>query len=69
MARKLPSLAGLDRAREKIERLRAELDEAIRDRNTLIATAKLHGHPAAEVYRRAGITAGTYSRQHGKVSG
>jgi hypothetical protein len=58
-------LVELDRAREKVEELREELDRAIDLRNSLVRGAKMLGHPAGEVYRRAGITASTYSRQGG----
>ena len=57
-----PELRAIDRARARVDKLRDQLRLAIESRNAAIETAKLAGHPAAEVYRRAGIHESTASR-------
>jgi hypothetical protein len=61
-----PELVALDRARRQVEDNLAAYQASIRARNKLAREAKAAGHPASEVYRRAGVTQSTFSRQKEK---
>jgi hypothetical protein len=66
MAKQEPAeLRALDRARQQVEAKRAAYQASIRARNAAVRAARAAGHPAADVYRRAGVSQSTYSRQGG----
>lgn len=58
-----PELRDVVKARQRVDRLRAELADAIRERNDLARAAKEAGHPAGKVYQLAGIHESTFSRR------
>jgi len=56
-------LAQLDQHRQRVEAKLFAYQAAVRARNAAVRAAKALGIPAAEAYRRAGISQSTFSRQ------
>jgi len=70
MAKREPAeLIAVDRAASRVDKLRGQLREAIERRNMAAELAKRAGHPAGEVYRRAGIVRSTASRARTSATG